>query len=280
MYFSSDYNSQKTNSKAKEIADYYECLKEAKIRYRFKYILVLEDDAEPSKSNSIEEITYSVIPQVMEEKPEVIFSKLFYSFGYQGFSINLDTLVEITTFYMLTFCLVYGILLLLDRRFSFRQCIDGSNPARLYNLERIVPSLVISLLAGLLVVVLGRQSTLLALKNVLVPYRTAKAHSDQTTAMLYPRTKLNEVMNLLENRFACSAVSPNDEKNEIAIDIQLANVIEKKYNGRNVMIWIQGDFFNHIGYYTSLHFKGLHVGISSFAERYITLPDKLCDSPM
>ena len=72
----SDYTWQTTNSKAKEIADYYECLKEATNKYRFNYILVLEDDAEPATPTTIEEITHHVIPNVMQQKPDVIFSKL------------------------------------------------------------------------------------------------------------------------------------------------------------------------------------------------------------
>ena len=85
-------------------------------------------------------------------------------------------------------------------------------------------------------------------------------------------------MYLMENDFLCEA--ENSTKEEIAIDIQLANVVEDKYGGRNVMIWVHGDFFNHIGFYTSLYFKGLHVKIAEFTARYILLPEQFCDNPM
>ena len=121
LHFNSDYTTQKNNSKAKEIADYYECLKEAKNKYMFKYILILEDDAEPSTLTTIEQITYSIILNVMEQKPDVIFAKLYYSLGYQGFSKNLETFVEITSFGLIIFCLVYGVLYMISKIQDYRQ---------------------------------------------------------------------------------------------------------------------------------------------------------------
>ena len=150
----------------------------------------------------------------------------------------------------------------------------------LQNLTNMVIATGVGFIALILVLLLGRQSTLLCLKNFLVPHRISRAHSDQTTAILYPRTKINEVLNVLDNRFSCAQKDTTSLQQEIAVDIQLANVFDSIYNGRNVMIWVHGDFFNHIGYYTSLHFKGLHINIANFAARYVRLPDIFCDTPM
>ena len=199
----------------------------------------------------------------MEQKPDVIFSKLIHSFGYHGFSINFETFIEIPTFALLISCIVYGLLLVTDR------CQSS---------KRIVITIVVTSFALLFVIALGRQSTLLALKTFLVPYRTSKAHNDQTTAILYPRTKLNEVLYLVESKFIC--IEKDFSNEEVAIDIQLANVIEKQYSGRNVMIWTHGHFFNHIGFFSSLQFKGEHAQIAHFAEGYIRLPDQFCNEPM
>ena len=258
-----------TNGYAKEIADYYECLIEAKNRYRFKYILVLEDDAEPATSNTLEDITYSVIPLVMEQKPDVLFSKLFYSFGFQGFSMNFETVIEIMTFSLLISFIVYSSLFVMDWK----------QPS-----ERISITIITTFLALLFVIALGRQSTLLALKTFLVPYRTSKAEKGQTTAILYPRTKLNEVLYLLETNLTCTEeIFKNKIKGnsteDIAIDLQLANVIEKQW-GKNVMIWTKGHFFNHIGFFTSLHFKHEHKDTAYFATWYIKLPDQFCNEFM
>ena len=270
LYIFSYYKMQTTNGNAKEIADYYECLKEAKNRYRFKYILVLEDDAEPATSTAIEEITYSVIPLVMEQKPDVIFSKLIYSNGYHGFVMDFEAIIDITTFSLLISFIVYCLLLVMDK---------------LQHSRRILITIIVTFVALLFVIALGRQSTLLALKTFLVPYRTSKAHKSQTTAILYPRTKLNEVLFLVETKFTCKEENykqtiQGNSKEEIAIDLQLANVVEKEYNGKNVMIWTSGHFFNHIGFFTSLHFKRVHKDIAHFATSYTKLPDQICNEPM
>ena len=145
--------------------------------------------------------------------------------------------------------------------------------------NRMAITLVISCLTLVFVLVLGRQSTLLALKTFLVPHRTSTAHGDSTVAILYPRNKLNEIMHLMNNQFICETNDTSLKVEKVAIDIQLANVIERKYNGMNGMIWVIGDFFYHIGYYTSLNFKNLHKGIGDFASGYIKLPDQFCDNP-
>ena len=276
----SDSSAQKGNSKAKEIADYYECIKEAKNRYMFKYILVLEDDAEPSTPTSVDNIMYAVIPNVMQQKPDVIFAKLFYSFGYQGFSANIEMVAEVISFVLLIMIFAYGSL------FGLKWMMLTAYPSRKksswtpQNSTNIGIAVGVGFIALILVLILGRQSTLLCLKNFLVPHRISRAHSDQTTAILYPRTKINEVLNVMDNRFSCVQKDTTSLQQEIAVDIQLANVFDDIYNGRNVMIWVHGDFFNHIGYYTSLHFKGLHINIANFAARYVRLPDIFCDTPM
>ena len=195
----------------------------------------------------------------MEQNPDVIYSKLIHSFGYHGFSKSFETIVEITTFVLLTSIIVYGLLWAIDTRPSS---------------QRLTITIVITVLALWFVIVLGRQSTLLALKTLLVPYRISKAHGDQTTAILYPRTKVDEVLYLFENRFIC--ISDGSLEQEVAIDIQLSNVIEEQYNSKNVMIWTHGHFFNHIGFYTSLQFKDEHVAVSEFAAGYIKLPNRFC----
>ena len=81
-------------------------------------------------------------------------------------------------------------------------------------------------------------------------------------------------MALMDTNFTCIA---NQDPKETAIDVQLENVINKKYTERNVMIWIQGHFFNHIGYYTSLYSSPLHKKIGKFTAQYVTLPDPLCN---
>ena len=211
----------------------------------------------------------------MEQKPEVIFSKLFYPFSYQGFSLDFEMVTEITTFGLLISIIVYGLIFLISRQHGLRRCKFGMNPMELQTSSRLLVAIGTSCVVIVIVLVLGRQSTLLALKNFLVPYRTSKAHIDQSTAILYPRTKLSELLYLMDNSFVC-----DNEKEQDPFNIQLANAISKKYNERNVMIWIHGNFFNHISFYTSFHFKELHVGIEEFAARYLNLPDPFCDKPM
>ena len=145
--------------------------------------------------------------------------------------------------------------------------------------NRMAITVVISCLTLVFVLVLGRQSTLLALKTFLVPHRTSTAHGDSTVAILYPRNKLNEIMDLMNNEFICETNDTSLNVEKVAIDIQLANVIERKYKGTNAMIWVIGDFFYHIGYYTSLQFKNLHKEIGYFVSGYIKLPDQFCDNP-
>ena len=246
----------------------------------FKYILVLEDDAEPSTPTSVDNIMYAVIPNVMTQKPDVIFAKLFYSYGYQGFSANIEMVAEVISFELLIMMSVYSSLFGLKWMMLTRRPNRKKSSWALQNLINIVIATGVGFIALILVLLLGRQSTLLCLKNFLVPHRISRAHSDQTTTILYPRTKINEVLNVMANRFSCVQKDTTSLQQEIAVDIQLANVFDDIYNGRNVMIWVHGDFFNHIGYYTSLHFKGLHINIANFAARYVRLPDIFCDTPM
>ena len=238
---------------------------------------MLEDDAEPSTPKTIEQITNSIIPLVMKEKPDVLFAKLFYSFGYQGFSLSFGTFIEVSSFFLLLAGLIYVALLSIEK---LRQDEFKSKTRRQYSLDKTVIAIVTSLLVLLFVFVLGRQSTLLSLKNYLVPYRISVAHPDQTTAILYPRNKLNELMDIMDRNFICDAPKEEDKSIEkVAIDLQLANVIDQKYAEKRSMIWVQGDFFNHIGFFTSLHFKDLHVKTEQFVSRYVFLPDISCNYP-
>ena len=238
---------------------------------------MLEDDAEPSTPHTIEQITNSVIPLVMEEKPDVLFAKLFYSFGYQGFSLSFGTFIEVSSFFLLLVGVIYVALSAIEKltKIEFE-----SKTRRQYSLDKTVISTFTSLLVLLFVFVLGRQSTLLSFKNYLVPYRISAAHPDQTTAILYPRNKLNELMDIMDQNFICDAPKEQDKSVEkVAIDLQLANVIDRKYRGKRSMIWVEGDFFNHIGFFTSLHFKDVHVKTEQFVSRYIFLPDISCNYP-
>ena len=213
----------------------------------------------------------------MKENEDVIFAKLFYSFGYQGFSKNFETLIEITTSFVLSVCLIYGLFFFLHKLMQNRL---GYKTRRQSLLVPKLMAVAISSLLLIFVLALGRQSTLLALKNKLVPYRISKAQPDQTTAILYPRTKLGVLMDLMENNFIC-AVSEEDKKakEKVAIDLQLANIIDVMHKEKRSMIWIHGDFFNHIGFFTSLHFKNLHVKTAEFISRYVVLPDIYCNYP-
>jgi len=272
-----DYEAQRNSSKSKEIADYYECVKEAKNRYRFKYLLVLEDDAEPSTPKTIEQIIHSIIPLVMNENEDVILAKLFYSFGYQGFSMTFESFVEVLCSYVATVFMVYS-LNVFYKRLKLHRLEHNVRKQELS--DHIVLAIAISSILFIVVFALGRQSTLLPLKNKLVPYQISKAHQDQTTAILYPRTKLSELLNLMDNSFICSTSEEDEEKNgKVEIDLQLANVIDKQHKERRSMIWIHGDFFNHIGFFTSLHFKDLHVETQQFISRYVFLPDIYCNYP-
>ena len=87
-------------------------------------------------------------------------------------------------------------------------------------------------------------------------------------------------MDIMDRNFICDAPKEEDKSVEkVAIDLQLANVIDRKYYGKRSMIWVEGDFFNHIGFFTSLHFKDLHVKTEQFVSRYIFLPDISCNYP-
>ena len=155
----------------------------------------MEDDAEPSTPQTIEQITNSIIPLVMEEKPDVLFAKLFYSFGYQGFSLSFGTFIEVSSFELLLVGLIYLALSSIEK---LRQNKFESKTRRQYSLDKTVIAILTSLLVLLFVFVLGRQSTLLSLKNYLVPYRISAANPDQTTAILHPRNKLNKLMDIMD----------------------------------------------------------------------------------
>ena len=275
--FFSDYEAQANNSKSKEIADYYECVKEAKNRYRFNYLLVLEDDAEPSTPKTIEQIIYSIIPLVMKENEDVILAKLFYSFGYQGFSLTFESIVEVTCSYVVAFCIVY-ILIVFYKKLMLHRLEHNVRKQELF--EKVVLAVAICSILFIIIFALGRQSTLLPLKDKLVPYRISKAHQDQTTAILYPRTKLSELLDLMDKSFICSTSKDDEEKTgKVEIDLQLANVIDRKHEERRSVIWIHGDFFHHIGFFTSLHFKDIHVKTQQFISRYVFPPDIYCNYP-
>ena len=238
---------------------------------------MLEDDAEPSTPKTIEQIIHSIIPLVMKENEDVILAKLFYSFGYQGFSMTFESFVEVTSSYVFAVCIFYC-LIVFYKRSKLHRLEHNIRKQELF--DTLVLAIAISSILFMIIFTLGRQSTLLALTDKLVPYRISKAHQDQTTAILYPRTKLIELLDLMDKSFICSSSEDDEQKNgKVEIDLQLANVIDRTHEERRSMIWIHGDFFNHIGFFTSLHFKDLHVKTQQFISRYLFLPDIYCNYP-
>ena len=161
--------------------------------------MVLEDDAEPATPNTIKDIVYLVIPQVMKQRVDVMFSKLFVSFGYQGFLVDFETTIELPAFLLLISCLVYGLLIAMESLVDIRKfhLPISSSESKLSN--KMIVTIVISVMSLLLILALNRQSTLLALKTFLVPYRISNAPVSSTTATLYPENKLTELMPLMDN---------------------------------------------------------------------------------
>ena len=213
----------------------------------------------------------------MKENDDVILAKLIYSFGYQGFSMNFETLIEVSSSYTLSICFIYGVVWFCKK--SKRNILDNKSRNQ-YSLDPLVIAIAISSFLFIFIFALGRQSTLLALKNKLVPYRISKAHPDQTTSILYPKTKISELLDLMNREFTCDQSKKDGEvQGDVALDLQLASVIDNIYEKEKSMIWIQGNFFNHIGFYTSLHFKNLHQQTKAFISRNLALPDLYCNYP-
>ena len=159
-YISSDLTMQRTNGKAKEIADYYECLMRSKALYRFHYILVLEDDAEPASFDVIEQISNVVIPLVMKEKRDLLFAKLIHSLNYQGFSLEWEMVLEVTAFALLIFYISYVGLFIVSN-IVFESWLGSTHViSRSYSPTRITLAALISITALLVVLALGRQATL------------------------------------------------------------------------------------------------------------------------
>ena len=95
-----------SNTKAKLIADNHDCISKAKKRFKFDYLLVLEDDAELIYESQLNKITNYLLPNLMDRHPEIVQFKLYRSLIWQGFGLDFKPLVELllTPFLIIVMC--------------------------------------------------------------------------------------------------------------------------------------------------------------------------------
>ena len=90
-----NFSKVSNNTKAKLISDNYECIGKAMAKFKFDYLLILEDDAELIHESQLNKISNYLLPNLMDKRPEIAELKLFYSLRYQGFGFALQPMVDL-----------------------------------------------------------------------------------------------------------------------------------------------------------------------------------------
>ena len=67
-----NFSKVSNNTKAKLISDNYECIGKAMERFKFDYLLILEDDAELINESQLNKITNYMLPNIMDNHPEIV----------------------------------------------------------------------------------------------------------------------------------------------------------------------------------------------------------------
>ena len=106
-FFSSSQVSNST--KAKLISDNYECIGKAMEMFKFDYLLILEDDAELIHKSHLSKITNYLLPNIMDNRPEIAELKLFYSLRFQGFGLDIQPMVDLllTPLLIIMMCYIF-----------------------------------------------------------------------------------------------------------------------------------------------------------------------------
>lgn len=84
------------NTKQKTIGDYAECLKMAHNKYKFKHLLLLEDDASPWP-HSIAQILHLSNNLMPNYNDRWLLTKLYSSVAFQGFEQTMGSILELVT---------------------------------------------------------------------------------------------------------------------------------------------------------------------------------------
>ena len=152
--------SASNTSKSKEIADYFECVKFAYHSFDFEYLLVVEDDAEPAHTNAIHDIVYRLLPHINGKEYDLI--KLYYNPDYQGFSEDVQRVLDLISMSSLVAVVIIHLVLL--------SCKKD------WNLFICFPIWFIVVVFLLLLV--GRQHSILALRNSILSFRLVRPAHD------------------------------------------------------------------------------------------------------
>ena len=156
------------NTKAKLISDNYECIGLAMERFKFDYLLVLEDDAELIHESQLKKITNYLLPNVMDNHPEIVQLKLYHSLRVQGFGFEFQPMVDLLLSPVLIIIICY---LLVPQRI---QTILLPNKLLIQPFSALI---VLGSLYGLILhvlVALGRQNSVLIIRQKLVQHDLKK----------------------------------------------------------------------------------------------------------
>ena len=172
----------------KLISDNYECIGKALERFKFDYLLILEDDAELIHESQLNKITNYLLPNVMDNHPEIFELKLFRSLKVQGFGFQLQPMVDLLLTPILIIIMCY---LLVPQRI---QTILLPNKLLIQPLSALI---VLGSLYGLILhvlVALGRQNSVLIIRQKLVQHdlkkpatkcKSSKTKKDFSPEMMY-----------------------------------------------------------------------------------------------
>ena len=90
-----NFSKVSNNTKAKLISDNYECIGKAMERFKFDYLLILEDDAELIHESQLNKITNYLIPNLMDNQPEIVELKLYHSLRFEGFGLDRQPMADL-----------------------------------------------------------------------------------------------------------------------------------------------------------------------------------------
>lgn len=271
-------NIASSKTKSKEIADYYECISRAVRSYDFEYLLVLEDDAELMDGRHMDSIVNQLLPTVAEKHSDVAVLKLFYSSRFQGFALEFQPIVDLLAAPLLVLFMCYWL--------TPRKMRETLSMSHFTVSATVFGGWYLTIL--LIFVSLGRQNSILPLRKKLLLQRIERPASSgmrilniqlylaknaispfvsgSTVANLYPRKFLPKVLELL-NSMKCSG-------ERFELDLQMSDLLRS--NGME-SAWIQDQYFNHMGFQSSLDEKSATITYASVLDSYGMVYNKGCD---
>ena len=156
------------NTKAKLISDNYECIGKAMERFKFDYLLILEDDAELINESQLNKITNYLLPNLMDNQPKIVELKLYHSLRFEGFGLDRQPMVDLLLTPILIIIMCYFLVP------HWIQNILMPNKLRFQPLSAMSLLGLCYILILYVLVALGRQNSVLLIRQKIVQHDIKK----------------------------------------------------------------------------------------------------------